>query len=86
MAEFFCPTENTTEGVSLSTEDTAEEPSLSTEDTINTIFMSARESLSYLDRYAAMGLINSDFAEDGMGCSATRVVPHLVAAGAPPVD
>ena len=33
-----------------------------------------------------MGLIYSDFAEDGMGCSAIRVVPYLVAAGAPPVD
>ena len=30
-----------------------------------------------------MGLIYSDFAEDGMVCSATRVVLYLVAAGAP---
>ena len=31
-----------------------------------------------------MGLINSHFAEDGMGRSATRVVPFLVEAGARP--
>ena len=81
MDDPILSTENTIEEVSLSTEDTAEKPSLSTEDT--TIFRSATKSLFYLNRYAAMGLITSDFAEDGMGCSATRVVPYLVAAGAP---
>ena len=77
-------TEDTAEDASLSTEDTAEEPSLSSEDT--TIFRSATASLSYPNRNAAMGPIYSDFAEHGMGCSATRVVPYLVAAGAPLVD
>ena len=77
-------TEDTTEEVILSREDTAEEPSLSPEDT--TIFRSEKESRSYVSRDAAMGLINSDFAQDEMGCSATRVVPYLVAAGAPSVD
>ena len=84
MDDPISSTEDTADETSLSTENTAEKHSLSTEDT--TIYRSATGSLSYLDRYAAMGPIYSDFAEDGMGCSATRVVPYLVAAGAPPVD
>ena len=72
-------TQDTAEETSLLIHDVAEELSLSTEDT--TISRSATESLS--NGYAAMGLIYSHFAEDGIGCSATPVVPYLVAAGAP---
>lgn len=67
----FFSTDDTAEETLLATDDTSEnryceptklqqESSLSTEDT--TLLMSATESLSYLNRYAAMGPIYSEFA------------------------